>query len=84
MRRGRSRRRASRRHGARASPSTRRAAVLRETGFVPDVQFEDGLARTVQWYQENADWTARVRSGVYRDYYAQNYAWRTEEAEGRR
>jgi len=58
--------------------------IARETGFVPEVQFEDGLARTVRWYQENADWTARVRSGVYRDYYAQNYAWRTEEAEGTR
>jgi dTDP-glucose 4,6-dehydratase len=58
--------------------------IARETGFVPEVQFADGLARTVKWYQENADWTARVRSGVYRDYYEQNYAWRTEEAEGRR
>jgi len=52
--------------------------VARETGFVPEVQFEDGLARTVKWYQENTDWTARVRSGVYRDYYEQNYAWRSQ------
>jgi dTDP-glucose 4,6-dehydratase len=50
--------------------------IARETGFVPQVPFEDGLARTVKWYQENQDWTARVRSGVYRDYYEQNYAWR--------
>jgi len=54
--------------------------VARETGFVPEVAFEDGLARTVKWYQENADWTARIRSGAYRDYYAQNYAWRSSEA----
>ena len=52
--------------------------IARETGFVPEVQFEDGLARTVKWYQENADWTRRVRSGVYRDYYEKNYAWRDE------
>ena len=50
--------------------------IARETGFAPEVAFEDGLARTVKWYQENAEWTSRVRSGVYRDYYAQNYAWR--------
>src|SRR3954469_8452687 len=54
--------------------------VARETGFVPEVAFEDGLARTVAWYQEHADWTARIRSGAYRDYYAQNYAWRNSEA----
>src|SRR5215203_3669871 len=56
--------------------------VARETGFVPEVAFEDGLARTVKWYQEHADWTARIRSGAYRDYYAQNYAWRSEKADG--
>jgi dTDP-glucose 4,6-dehydratase len=54
--------------------------IARETGFVPEVQFEDGLERTVRWYQEHAEWTARVRSGVYRDYYAQNYDWRSSEA----
>ncbi len=58
--------------------------IARETGFVPEVRFEDGLARTVKWYQDNKEWTGRVRSGVYRDYYEQNYAWRTEEADGRR
>ena len=52
--------------------------IARETGFVPEVQFEDGLARTVKWYQDNQDWTARVRSGVYRDFYQQNYAWRSQ------
>ena len=57
--------------------------IARETGFVPEVQFEDGLARTVKWYQENADWTARVRSGVYRDYYEQNYAWRGQAPDSR-
>ena len=54
--------------------------IARETGFVPEVAFEEGLARTVKWYQEHADWTARVRSGAYRDYYAQNYAWRSPTA----
>jgi dTDP-glucose 4,6-dehydratase len=57
--------------------------IARETGFVPEVAFEDGLARTVKWYQEHADWTARVRSGAYRDYYAQNYAWRSTQSPNR-
>jgi dTDP-glucose 4,6-dehydratase len=58
--------------------------IAAATGFVPEVAFEDGLARTVRWYQEHGDWTASVRSGAYRDYYAKNYAWRTEDAEGGR
>jgi dTDP-glucose 4,6-dehydratase len=54
--------------------------VARETGFVPHVTFEKGLAQTVQWYQENADWTRRVKSGEYREYYQKNYAWRESAA----
>jgi dTDP-glucose 4,6-dehydratase len=50
--------------------------LTRETRFAPTVRFEDGLARTVRWYQENRDWTDRVRSGEYRAYYEKNYAWR--------
>jgi dTDP-glucose 4,6-dehydratase len=46
-------------------------------GFVPEVSFEEGLARTIQWYQENVQWTRRVRPGEYRDYYQKNYAWRS-------
>jgi dTDP-glucose 4,6-dehydratase len=50
--------------------------LARETGFTPTVKFEDGLAQTVAWYQNHADWTRRVRSGEYRDYYTKNYSWR--------
>jgi dTDP-glucose 4,6-dehydratase len=52
------------------------AKIRRETGFVPEVSFEIGLAQTVQWYREHADWTDRVRSGEYRTYYQDNYGWR--------
>jgi dTDP-glucose 4,6-dehydratase len=50
--------------------------VARDTGFVPEVDFNLGLAQTVQWYRENAEWIRRVRSGEYRDYYSRNYGWR--------
>ena len=50
--------------------------IARETGFVPQMPFEQGLAATVKWYVDNAAWTARVRSGEYRDYYEKNYGWR--------
>ena len=51
--------------------------IERETGFRPEVPFEAGLATTVQWYRDNAEWTRRVRSGEYRNYYRQNYGWRS-------
>jgi dTDP-glucose 4,6-dehydratase len=50
--------------------------VARDTGFSPSVPFETGLARTVQWYRDNADWTRRVRTGEYREYYEKNYGSR--------
>ena len=53
--------------------------VMRETGWSPQVGFEEGLARTVDWYRRNAAWVARVRSGEYLTYYARNYDNRQAE-----
>jgi dTDP-glucose 4,6-dehydratase len=50
--------------------------VERETGWKPQVEFEQGLAHTVRWYRENQAWIANVRSGAYRDFYERNYAGR--------
>ena len=50
--------------------------LAKETGFVPQMTFDEGLAQTVKWYRDNADWTGRVMSGEYRDYYQKNYGWR--------
>ena len=51
--------------------------IARETGFAPEMSFEQGLSATVQWYRDNGEWTSRVRSGEYREYYRKNYAWRS-------
>ena len=37
-----------------------------ELGWKPAVPFETGLASTIAWYLDNADWCARVKSGGYR------------------
>ena len=50
------------------------AKLQHESGWTPQVSFEDGLARTVDWYRRNTGWVARVRSGEYRDWYERNYA----------
>jgi dTDP-glucose 4,6-dehydratase len=50
--------------------------LTRETGWQPEVQFDEGLAATIQWYKDHQDWVARVKSGEYQDFYEQNYARR--------
>jgi dTDP-glucose 4,6-dehydratase len=50
--------------------------IERETGWKPQVEFEQGLAETVRWYRDNSGWIANVRSGAYRDFYERNYAGR--------
>ena len=59
----------------------RRYAITTEklnaaTGWTAQVPFEEGLARTIDWYRQNREWTARVRSGEYQNYYERNYAQR--------
>ncbi|MFN7992165.1 MAG: dTDP-glucose 4,6-dehydratase [Bryobacteraceae bacterium] len=53
--------------------------LRRETGWVPQVDFERGLARTVDWYRQNTAWVNRVRTGEYLTYYARNYQNRQAE-----
>ena len=50
-----------------------------ELGWKPTVSFDEGLADTVEWYLQNADWVERVRSGAYREYYKQQYGKRLGE-----
>ncbi len=52
------------------------AKVMRETGWAPEVPFEEGLALTVEWYRRNRGWVERVRSGEYQAYYERNYGSR--------
>ena len=37
------------------------------------MEFEAGLARTVEWYRDNSAWVRAVKSGEYLTYYARNY-----------
>lgn len=40
--------------------------IEREIGWRPSLDFEQGLARTIQWYLDNPEWWGRIRSGIYR------------------
>ncbi len=48
--------------------------LMRETAWRAEVPFEEGLKKTIDWYRANSAWIARVKSGEYQKYYAQNYA----------
>ncbi|HMQ03224.1 MAG TPA: dTDP-glucose 4,6-dehydratase [Pyrinomonadaceae bacterium] len=47
-----------------------------ELGWKPAVDWEEGLRRTIVWYQENHTWIDHIRSGEYRSYYASVYGAR--------
>jgi dTDP-glucose 4,6-dehydratase len=50
------------------------ASKIREDiGWVPSLQFEEGLAKTADWYLGNAEWLQQVTSGKYQDYYREQY-----------
>jgi dTDP-glucose 4,6-dehydratase len=50
--------------------------LRRELGWQPEVEFEEGIRRTVDWYRENEVWLQRARSGEYRNYYERHYTHR--------
>lgn len=51
--------------------------IFKHTGWVPTMDFEDGLRTTVDWYREHQVWVDHVRSGEYRQFYRTNYEGRT-------
>ncbi|HET6422512.1 MAG TPA: GDP-mannose 4,6-dehydratase, partial [Planctomycetaceae bacterium] len=52
--------------------------ATRELGWSPQIQFEDGLLDTIEWYQSHGDWVNHIKSGTYRNYYAQQYGTRLD------
>ncbi|RQO32032.1 dTDP-glucose 4,6-dehydratase [Taibaiella sp. KBW10] len=44
-----------------------------ELGWLPSLQFEEGLEKTVDWYLENEEWLNNVTSGAYQKYYENQY-----------
>jgi dTDP-glucose 4,6-dehydratase len=50
--------------------------LQRELGWEPQLQFEEGLEKTVRWYLDNQDWLDNVTSGDYQAYYERMYKGR--------
>jgi len=50
------------------------ASKLKALGWQPAMPWEDGMATTVKWYQENETWWRKIKSGEFKEYYARQYA----------
>ena len=47
--------------------------IMKELGWEPSLQFEEGLEKTVEWYLANDAWLSNVTSGDYMKYYSDQY-----------
>jgi dTDP-glucose 4,6-dehydratase len=47
-----------------------------ELQWVPSLQFEEGLEKTINWYLENPDWIEHITTGSYKEYYENQYSKR--------
>jgi len=50
--------------------------IRRELGWAPNHSFDEALETTVDWYLNNMDWVASVRSGDYQKWIEQQYGKR--------
>jgi dTDP-glucose 4,6-dehydratase len=47
--------------------------IERELGWRPSISFEEGIRRTVEWYQTHQEWWRKIKTGEYLDYYDRMY-----------
>ncbi len=50
--------------------------VRAELGWAPKYRFQEGLARTIEWYRTHESWWRPIKSGEYRRYYEDQYGKR--------
>jgi dTDP-glucose 4,6-dehydratase len=50
--------------------------IKKELGWEPSLQFEEGLAKTVDWYLTNGTWLNNVTDKSYMNYYEDMYGKR--------
>jgi dTDP-glucose 4,6-dehydratase len=47
--------------------------IMRELGWEPSLQFEEGIEKTIDWYLTSQQWMDEVTSGDYANYYDNLY-----------
>lgn len=51
--------------------------IKSELGWEPEVNFEEGIKKTIDWYKNNEQWWRNVMTGDYQKYYKENYLKRS-------
>ena len=54
--------------------------ITTQLGWKPAYTFRQGMEETIQWYLEHRDWTNRITSGEYREYYNRMYGNAVEKS----
>ncbi len=49
------------------------ADKLKALGWRPAMDWEEGVARTVEWYTDNRWWWEKIKSGEFKEYYKRQY-----------
>jgi dTDP-glucose 4,6-dehydratase len=47
--------------------------LMKQLGWKPSLQFEQGLEKTIDWYLSNEEWMNRITDGSYEKYYNDQY-----------
>jgi len=47
--------------------------IYSELGWVPKINFADGIQKTLQWYLDHQGWWKTIISGEYQNYYEKMY-----------
>lgn len=47
--------------------------LSKELGWMPSLQFQEGISKTIDWYLNNEQWLKDVTTGSYQHYYEQQY-----------
>lgn len=47
--------------------------IHNEIGWLPQTKFEEGIQKTIQWYQDNRPWWENIINGAYQSYYERMY-----------
>ena len=49
------------------------AAKLRGLGWQPEMDWDEGMAQTVRWYENNEWWWRKIKTGEFLEYYKKQY-----------
>lgn len=47
--------------------------IKREIGWTPQVTFDEGIKKTIEWYLENLNWVKNIEAGTYRTWIEKQY-----------